>query len=277
MSSFPAGEADALLATLASFPSSRGIADGPRSWPICAGISLSNGGTFPTTHWTVLGDAADTRSPAQVVALEALCRAYWMPVHAYVRASTGSPDRAQDLTQGFFAHLLERRTLAAAQRERGRFRTFLLTSLRNHLHNQHKHATRLKRSPGAEPVSLEELSDTELDCLRHDETPEREFERKWAKAVVNRVLDRLQAECAAAGQADRFDAFKRVLAEGPQADAGYAKLAPTVGLTEGAFKMALQRFRQRYRELFREEIASQVSDLRDIEAEIGHVLTMLRA
>lgn len=231
---------------------------------------------FPTTHWTVLGDAADTRSPGQAVALEALCRAYWTPVHAYVATLTASSDRAEDLTQSFFAHLLEDRALAAAQRERGRFRTFLLTSLRNHLANHYKHSRRLKRTPSGGLVPLEELSDAELDSLRHDESPEREFERKWAKAVVNRVLDRLKAECVAVGQAQRFDIFKLVLADGPQVEAGYARLAPQLGLTEGAFKMALQRFRQRYRDLFRIEIASQVSDLRDIEEEIRHVLTMLR-
>lgn len=237
---------------------------------------VSNGGTFPTTHWTVLGDAADTRSPGQAVALESLCRAYWTPVHAYVATLTGSPDRADDLTQSFFAHVLANRALAAAQRERGRFRTFLLTCLRNHLANQHKHAERLKRNPGEGLVPLEELTPAELDSLRHDESPEREFERKWAKAVVNRVLDRLRAECAAAGQAERFDLFKLVLADGPQAEAGHAGLAAQLRLTEGAFKMALVRFRQRYRDLFRVEIASQVSDLRDIEEEIRHVLAMLR-
>jgi RNA polymerase sigma-70 factor (ECF subfamily) len=240
------------------------------------GTEVSNGGTFPTTHWTVLGDAADTRSPGQAVALESLCRAYWTPVHAYVTTLTGSPDGAKDLTQGFFAHLLENRALAAAQRERGRFRTFLLTSLRNHLTNQHKHAQRLKRMPREGLIPLEDLSEAELDSLRHDESPEREFERKWAKAVVNRVLDRLKAECAAAGQSDRFDSFKLVLADGPQAEASAIRLAAGLGLTEGAFRMALHRFRLRYRELFRVEIASQVSDLRDIEEEIRHVLTMLR-
>ena len=237
---------------------------------------MSGGGYFPTTHWTLLGDAADTRSPAQSAALESLCRAYWSPVHAYVASLTGSPDRAEDLTQGFFAYVLEKGALAAAHREKGRFRTFLLTSLRNHLHNQHKHAHRLKRSPGEAPVSLDELTDGEFDSLRHDETPQREFERKWARAVVNRVLERLRTECASAGQEARFDTFKLVLAEGPQADAGYARLGAVLGLTEGAFKMALQRFRQRYRELFREEIASQVSDLRDVDEEIRHVLAMLR-
>jgi RNA polymerase sigma factor (sigma-70 family) len=237
---------------------------------------VSNGGTFPTTHWTVLGDAADTRSPGQAVALESLCRAYWTPVHAYVATLTGSPDRAEDLTQSFFAHLLENRALAAAQRERGRFRTFLLASLRNHLANQHKYAQRLKRTPSEGLIPLDELTEAELDTLRHDESPEREFERKWAKAVVNRVLDRLKAECAAAGQADRFDVFKLVLADGPQAEAGFARLAQPLGLTETAFRQALVRFRQRYRDLFRVEIASQVSDLRDIEEEIRHVLKMLR-
>ncbi len=237
---------------------------------------MSGGGYFPTTHWTLLGDAADTRPPAQFEALESLCRAHWSPVHAYVTSLTGSPDRAEDLTQGFFAHLLEKGALAAAHREKGRFRTFLLTSLHNHLHNQHKHAHRLKRSPGEAPVSFDELTDAEFDSLRHDETPEREFERKWARAVVNRVLDRLKAECEAAGQAARFAVFKLVLADGPQADAAYAQLAQPLGLTEGAFKMALQRFRGRYRDLFREEIASQVSDLREVDEEIRHVLAMLR-
>lgn len=245
--------------------------------PHCSPPDVSAGGYFPTTHWTLLGDAADTRSPARAEALESLCRAYWSPVHAYVSSLTGSPDRAADLTQGFFAHLLEKGALAAAHREKGRFRTFLLTSLRNYLHNQHKHAHRLKRSPGEVPVSLDELTDAEFDTLRHDETPEREFERKWAKAVVNRVLDRLRAECEAAGQAARFAVFKLVLVEGPQADAGYAQMGLQMGLTEGAFKMALQRFRQRYRDLFREEIAGQVSDLREVDEEIRHVLTMLRS
>ena len=237
---------------------------------------MRGAGHFPTTHWTLLGDAADTRSPSQSTALESLCRAYWSPVHAYVARRTGSPDRAQDLTQGFFAHLLENGAFAAVHRERGRFRTFLLTSLQNHLRNEHKHAHRLKRSPGEEPVSLEDLEDGGCESLCHDDSPWREFERKWARAVVNRVLDRLKADCVASGQGDRFEVFKLVLAEGPQADAGYVQLAARIGLTEGAFKMALQRFRQRYRDLFREEIASQVSDLRDVDEEIRHVLAMLR-
>lgn len=240
--------------------------------------SSTSGGAqdFRTTHWSLVADAADSRSSAADEALAELCKAYWPPLYVFARAQGIGPDEARDLTQGFFAHFIENRIYAGADRTRGRFRTFLMASMRNYCTNHWRHATRQKRGGGSEAVPLE-LASTEESCraeLAQHVPPEVLFDQKWAKAVLARVLRRLRDEFRAADQLERFEAMKPYLGMTPDG-ASMEATALSLGLTPGAFRTALHRFRQRYRELFREDVANQVSDPRDVDDEIRHLIAAL--
>jgi RNA polymerase sigma-70 factor (ECF subfamily) len=231
---------------------------------------------FRTTHWSLVADAADSRAPGAESALAELCRSYWSPLYVFVRSLGTHPDESLDLVQGFFAYFLENRLYAGADRSRGRFRTFLMSSMRNFRTNQWRHANRQKRGGGMETVPLD-LESTEEACraeLTQQAAPETLFDRRWAKAVLSRVLRRLEEEFQEADQADRFAVFKPLLGGEPPGTTMEAA-AEALGLTPGAFRTALHRFRQRYRELFREEVASQVHDPRDVDDEIRHLIAAL--
>jgi RNA polymerase sigma factor (sigma-70 family) len=231
---------------------------------------------FATTHWSVVLAAGKADAPQATDALEGLCRTYWYPLYAYVRRRGHSPADAQDLTQGFFAALLKGNYLARANRERGRFRTFLLTSIDNFLHNAHDRATALKRGGSHEIVSWEEQVAEGRYALEPVAglSPEQIYERRWAATLLEQVLARLRRESSLAGRVELFDQLKPHLWREDDATP-YAQLATSFGMTVAALKVRLHRLRQRYRDLLREEIAQTVAEPAEIEGEINYLIRVM--
>ena len=231
---------------------------------------------FATTHWSVVLSARDPASPQSEEALEALCRAYWCPLYAYLRRQGRSPHDAQDLTQEFFARLLHKDYLHAVAREKGRFRTFLLVALKRFLADESDRAHAQKRGGGVACLSLDaEAAEHRYGAEPVDTlTPERLYERHWALALLDRTMARLRQEFVASGKADEFAILKTFLTAEKGA-VSYAEVAPQLGLSAGALRVAAHRLRRRYRDLFREEIAHTVADPAEIEEEIRHLMTVL--
>jgi RNA polymerase sigma-70 factor (ECF subfamily) len=233
-------------------------------------------GSFATTHWSVVLAAGQADSPNVADALEKLCGTYWYPLYVYVRRQGNSPEDAQDLTQSFFARLLEKNYLAMADRDRGKFRTFLLGSLKNFLVNEWKRAGRLKRGGGLTFLSFDANAAEERYAGEPiDETnPANDFERQWAVALIEQVFSILRGEYAAADQAPLFAALK-VFVWGDKASASYAEIGHQLNLTEGTVKVAVHRLRQRFRELLRAEVAHTVARPEDIDSELRHLIAVL--
>jgi RNA polymerase sigma-70 factor (ECF subfamily) len=229
---------------------------------------------FPTTRWTlVLAAGAPQRKEARS-ALVSLCENYWYPLYAYLRRRGYPADVAQDLTQEFFMRVLEGRYLDRADPEKGRFRSFLLTSLKFFVADEEDRRRAVKRGGGT-VVSLE-FSLGEERYQRepaHDETPERIFERRWALSVLDRVVERLWGEFVQHGRPEHFERLKVFLLG--QSDAPYAVLAREMNTSEGALKVAIHRLRKRYRELFRQEIADTVADPTEVESELRFLAAVL--
>lgn len=206
-------------------------------------------------------------------ALAELCRTYWYPLYAFVRRSGHEPHDAEDLTQEFLFRLIDRGSLKSVAPERGRFRSFLLASLKNFLINEWTRAQRQKRGGGQRIVSLDEqTAEARYTCEPVDSvTPETLFERAWAEALLDRVLEQVEREHRDAGKDDLFRELKPFLC-GEKGSATYAEIARQFGITEGAVKMAVMRLRQRYAALLRAEIAQTVEGADEIEAEIRHLL-----
>jgi RNA polymerase sigma-70 factor (ECF subfamily) len=204
-----------------------------------------------------------------------LCSAYWFPVYAYVRRRGHDHHAAQDLTQGFFARLLEKNDLAAADRTRGRFRSFLLAACQHFLANQHDHDTAKKRGGGRVHVALDFAN---ADGRYSHEpaaaaTPERVFTRQWALGLLDRVLDGLRHEYEESGRSKLFDILKECLTGGMEA--GYAEVAERMHMTEGAVKVAVHRLRQRYKDRLRMAIAETVAGPEQVEDEIRDLFAAL--
>jgi len=229
-----------------------------------------------TTHWSVVLAARDNASPDSAAALEALCRTYWYPLYAFVRRQGHAACDAQDLTQEFFARLLEKGYLAAAAREKGRFRTFLRVALKRFLANEWRRANRLKRGGGQ--VHLEwdtAIGEKRYEAERADGlTPERLYERRWAMTLLEQVLARLRAEHEAAGKEAEFDQLKGVLMS-ERGGIDYAELATGLGVSEGAARVAVHRLRKRFRELFRAAVADTVSGPKEVESELRYLAGVL--
>ena len=233
-------------------------------------------GSFATTHWSVVLAAGQRESPQASEALEKLCRGYWYPLYAYVRRRGYQAQDAQDLTQGFFVALLTGNFLARADRERGRFRTFLLSAFDNFLHNEHDRATALKRGGGLEIVSWEAHS-TEGRYAREPTgglSAEQIYEKRWAATLLERVLARLREESTHAARAALFDQLKPHL-WGEDDATPYAQLASRFNMTVGTVKVTVHRLRRRYREVLREEIAQTVADAAEIDSEIQYLLRVI--
>ncbi len=230
---------------------------------------------FELTRWSIVR-AARGDEPEARAALELLCASYWYPVYAFVRRQRQTPHDAQDLTQSFFATLLEKRWLDGVARERGRFRSFLLVSVKHFLANQRDHDRAQKRGGGHRPISLD-TSSAEIRYAAEPEdnaTPDKIFERRWALTLLERVLSQLRSEMAEGGKQALFDELKPMLA-GEQS--AYAGIAERLGMTEGAVKVAVHRLRTRYRELIRDEIAQTVGDKNDIDEELRDLMSALSA
>ena len=235
------------------------------------------GVAFTTTHWSVVLEAQG-ESPAAQEALEKLCRTYWRPIFAFLRRQGHLPEEAEDITQGFFAELLERRSLSAVRKEKGRLRSFLLGGLKYFLANEGRRAMAVKRGKGQQLISLDELRTEEhIDMEPADPvTAEMIYERRWALTVLERVLSRLKDEYLAADNAALFDSLKELLPDEPGAPS-QAEIAARLGMTENAIRQAFYRFRQRYQLILREEIANTVATPADIEDELRHLIAVLES
>jgi RNA polymerase sigma factor (sigma-70 family) len=225
---------------------------------------------FATTRWTVVLSAGRRSSPQSEQALAELCRTYWYPLYAYVRRQGHSREDAEDLTQAFFARFLERNCLERVSSDQGRFRAFLLASLKHSLANERDRALRLKRGGGATLLSLDwQSADTRYHCDPADHlSPDKLYDRAWALTLLEKVIGRLREESAAEGKAEVFDHLKPFLTAGKGA-MPHAQAAAALGLSEGAVRVAVHRLRRRYRELLREEIAQTLSDPAQVEEELG--------
>jgi len=232
---------------------------------------------FTTTHWSLVL-TAQGESQAAREALEKLCRTYWRPLYAFVRRQGYGHEEAEDLTQGFFAVLLERKGLDSLRAEKGRLRSFLLVSLKHFLADEKRHAMAVKRGKGQPLIPLEELRrGAEADVEPSDPlTAERIYERRWASTLLEHVFDRLKDDYQNAGNAALFDWLKQLLPDEPGAPSP-ADIAAKIGMTENAVRQAFYRFRQRYQCLLREEIAHTVATSDDVEDELRNLISVLRA
>jgi RNA polymerase sigma factor (sigma-70 family) len=232
---------------------------------------------FTTTHWSVVLEA-QAESPEAQEALEKLCRTYWRPIFAFLRRQGLPRDEAEDITQGFFAQLLERRSFDAVRKEKGRLRSYLLGALKYFLADEQRRAMAIKRGKGQRLISLDELrADEGIEMEPADPvTAEMIYERRWALTVLERVLSRLKDEYRAGGNAALFDSLKELLPDEPGSPS-QADTAARLGMTENAVRQAFYRFRQRYQALLREEIAHTVAMPGDIEDELRHLIAVVEA
>jgi RNA polymerase sigma-70 factor (ECF subfamily) len=231
---------------------------------------------FAATRWTVVMAAArGSDSSRAAEALTELCRTYWYPLYAFLRRRGQATHEAEDLTQAFFARLLDRPFLANVDREKGKFRSYLLASLKNFLADENDRATALKRGGGRPAIALDGLDAESRYQLEpsHDLTPEKMYEKQWALSVLERALSRLQADWAATGKQALFERLQATLV-GDQS-VPYEEIASQLGTTEGAIKSAAHRLRRQYRRILIDEISQTVADVSEIEGEICYLMSCL--
>jgi RNA polymerase sigma factor (sigma-70 family) len=234
------------------------------------------GPVFPTTHWSVVLSVGDAQSSASQDALEKLCRAYWYPLYAFVRRRSYGVEEAKDLTQGFFERLLEKSVLEIAARDRGRFRSFLLTLLKHFLADEHFRQAALKRGGSVTFVTFEEAeAEVRFQAgLAVAVSPERSFDQAWAQSVMGNALRQLRLEQEADGKAELFDSLKPFLARRAR-EGEYSELGQRLGLNAHAMAEAVSRLRQRYRECVRMEIAHTVATQAKIDEEMHYLIEVL--
>jgi len=236
--------------------------------------TLAGPSQFPTTRWTLVVAAGDPQRKEARDALVSLCENYWYPLYAFLRRRGYPADQAQDLTQEFFMRVLEGRYLDRVDPQKGRFRSFILTSLKFFAADEGDRQRAHKRG-GKQLLPLEFSSGEERYQREpaHDETPERIFERRWALSMLDRVVERLRDDFVQHGRPEHFELLKIFLLG--QSDAPYASLAREMNTSEGALKVAIHRLRKRYRELFRQEIADTVADPAEVESELRYLAAAL--
>lgn len=231
----------------------------------------SGAGRFQTTQWSVVlkaGQGADE-------ALLRLCRIYWVPLYAYTRRRGHAAHEAEDLTQSFFAHVLENRSFATVAPAKGKFRSFLLVSLKHFLDNEWHKERALKRGGGRTVISWEDLPPSERESIAPSEnlSPEKMFDREWALTLLRRVMKQLQKECDAARKGDLFEKLKGSLTG--DLDKSYQEIAAELKMTEGAVKVSAHRLRRRFGELLREQIERTLADPADVDEEIRELFAAL--
>jgi RNA polymerase sigma factor (sigma-70 family) len=232
---------------------------------------------FVTTHWSLVLSARGKESVESSVALEKLCRAYWYPLYAYIRRSGQSKENAEDLTQAFFARLLEKKSLEAAQQERGRFRSFLLVMLKRFLVNEWEHDHAQKRGGFQTRVSLDtELGEQKFqsEIAAPEIPPDRAFERRWTMTLLEQTMRRLRGEFDAAGKISEFERLK-IFLTADKNEIPYATVAEELGMSESTLRVTVHRLRKRYRELFREEIAHTLAEGENVDEELRYLLSVL--
>jgi RNA polymerase sigma factor (sigma-70 family) len=230
---------------------------------------------FPNTRWSVVLAARQRSSPESGAALEAICRAYWYPLYAYVRRCGQSPHDAQDITQEFFCRLLEKRWLDAADREKGKLRTFLIVMLKKFMSKEWRRALAQRRSGGHAHVQFDTIfAESRYAADSHALSPDETFDRQYALTLLDLTMNRLRADFVGAGKPGDFDVLKSCLtAERGTID--YAAVAQRLGVTEGAARVAAHRLRKRFREIYREEISHTLANGADLEAEMRHLAAAL--
>lgn len=229
---------------------------------------------FVTTRWSVVLAAQDKSSPDSAAALEVLCRAYWYPLYAYVRGSGRSPHDAQDLTQEFFARLLAQDWLRVVLPEKGRFRTFLLVTMKRFLTNEWHRDMAQKRGAGNLPLSLDTEFAEHRFATEPPLAPDELYERRWAMTLLEESLERLQRNFTGAGREQEFNALKEWLTA-ERGSIPYGQIATALGTTEGAARVAVHRLRKQFRLLFRQTIAETVEADGDVDAELRHLVAVL--
>jgi RNA polymerase sigma-70 factor (ECF subfamily) len=231
--------------------------------------SVTPGDVFATTHWTVVLAAGNRSTPQSDSALEELCRTYWFPLYAFVRRHGHNKEDAEDSVQAFFARFLAKNYLAGLSAGRGRFRAFLLASLKHFLINEWKKSQRQKRGGGEKLLSLDwQTADTKFQVADANEpSPDKAFDREWVLALLAKVIGRLQKEWAAGGKAKLFEQLKVFLTAG-RGESSYSETAKKSGMEETAVRVAVHRLRKRYRQLLRDEIAQTLSDAGDVDEEM---------
>lgn len=233
---------------------------------------------FATTHWSLVINAGRDSSPLRAASLAALCETYWYPLYTYVRRQGYDSSDAQDLTQGFFAKLLERRDLAAVDRSKGRFRSFLLASMKHFLINEWDKKQAAKRGGKRPKLSLDfEQAESRYSLEpSHLRTADVVFDREWALTLLDQVRSNLAAENSDGERQRQYDELQVFLAVGP-VESSYREVGERLGMTENAVKVAVHRLRRRFRELLREQIGQTVADEAEIDAEIADLFNVLRA
>jgi RNA polymerase sigma-70 factor (ECF subfamily) len=232
--------------------------------------------SFATTHWSLVLAAGETRNPDSQSALAALCKSYWYPVYALVRYMGNDADSARDLTQGFFVHLLEKHALKVASPDRGRFRNFLKTSLRNYLDHEREKSQAKMRGGGVSILNID-FDTAESQYLVepvHRETPETLFEKQWARALLGRALDSLAEEMQGEENRIRFQRLSPFLTE-EMTGVSYRQVAAELQMSEGAVKGAVHRIRKRFGKLLREEVGQTVSVPGEVDDEIRYLFSVI--
>jgi RNA polymerase sigma factor (sigma-70 family) len=231
---------------------------------------------FATTHWSTVLAAGESASPGSGEALEKLCRTYWFPLYAFVRRQGKAPEDARDLTQSFFERLIEKHYLKDLLQEKGRFRTFLLTTFKGFLCDQFDRATAAKRGGGIRFVPLDALdAEAQFDeAAAASTSPEATFDRAWAEAVVQSGVERLRAEFEAAGRESLFRELKGYLSR-PADRASYTEVAQRLGMTADAVAMAVVRLRRRYRAMVRAAVANTVATPAEIDGELRYLVELM--
>jgi RNA polymerase sigma factor (sigma-70 family) len=231
-------------------------------------------GGFMTTHWSAVMRAGELDSTAAQEALGELCQTYWYPLYGFIRRQGRTPHEAEDLTQAFFARLLEKNYVADARREKGKFRTFLLTALKRFLANEWDRQHAQKRGGFQTTIAINQvLGESRLnEELAHDLQPDVLFERQWAMTLLDRVMAQLQEEYVRTGRTKLFEHLQGCLIKEETAQP-YSKIAGDLSLTEAAVKTAVHRLRARYREILRTEIGKTVSTPDEVEAELRHLFS----
>jgi len=230
--------------------------------------------TLATTRWTIILQAADPSAPGSQEALESLCHKYWQPLYAYVRASGKTHEDAQDITQGYFQRLIEKNLPARVSPDQGRFRAYLLATLRNFMLAWHRDSTTQKRG-GTDSVHLSIDDDPTLtEALSI--SPEALYDQRWAQTMVKNALDRLAEQQADLGQRDRFALMRPLLLDPEHGTAAQSELITRHGMTEGSIRTALSRLRAQFRQIIRDDVADLVENPAEIDDEIAHLLNALR-
>jgi RNA polymerase sigma-70 factor (ECF subfamily) len=239
-------------------------------------MDTAGGAVFRTTDWGAVHKAGHVNSPDKSLALDHICGWYWKPLYSFARRKGHTPEEAQDLTQGFFAVLLEKNYLSSADRSRGRFRTFLLAAFENFLRNHWAHQNALKRGGCVTfvPLDLEVAENSyQKESIDH-QCASTYFERRWAISLLENVLERVRTEFTKAGKATQFTVLESFLSS-TQESPSYSEAAQTLNLSETAVRVAVHRLRVRYGKLLRQAVAETLADPGDVDDELRHLLAVL--